>query len=173
MIKKMLVAVALLNGSLFSIGSQASDGKVNFTGNITTFGCRISNRDIKVPLGSVKPSQFSGPGSTSNMSEFYIFIGCDPGTRLSMVIDATPDSSGVPGVMAIDSTVTNPAEGVGIELRRFDGTPVIFGSSMYLDTFTGGLVGIGPGFRAYYYQTKPTVLPGIANATATFTLIYD
>lgn len=165
--------LSLLNCVLLSIVAQAADGKVNFTGNITTFSCDVSQRDIIVPLGTAKPGQFSGPGSTSNMSEFFIWIKCDPGTRLSVVFDATPDSSGTPGVIAIDPTVADPANGVGVELRHFDGTPVVIGSPIYLATFTGGLVGIGAGFRAYYHQTKATILPGVANAMAAFTLTYD
>ncbi len=146
---------------------------INLTGtnSITPVACSITNTAINVPMGNVKRNTFTGVGYQSTPVIFNILANCDARTRVNYRIDATADSSGLPGVIAIDSPSTGTAaSGVGITLTE-SGKPVALGTTIPYRISAGGLLVIQ--FSARYYQTTPKVTAGTANATATFTMTYN
>ncbi|UUT22998.1 fimbrial protein [Pseudomonas sp. T8] len=147
---------------------------LNLTGvnTIVPVACSVTNTSINVPMGNVQRSTFTGVGYEGSPVQFLIPLNCDAGTRVNFRLDATADSSGVPGVMAINSSVTgNAASGVGIKITR-NGAPVTFGTTVPVAvTANSGTYNIP--LIAQYYQTSPAVKAGQANGTATFTMTYN
>ncbi|AZD67412.1 Pilin (type 1 fimbria component protein) [Pseudomonas chlororaphis] len=148
--------------------------ELNLTGinTIVPVACSVTNTAINVPMGNVQRSTFTGVGYEGNPVQFLIPLNCDAGTRVNFRIDATSDSSGVPGVMAINSSSTgNAASGVGIKITR-NGSAVAFGTTVPVGvTANSGAYNIP--FVAQYYQTSNAVKAGQANGTATFTMTYN
>ncbi|MGH8449367.1 fimbrial protein [Pseudomonas sp.] len=139
--------------------------------SVSTVACSVTNTTINVPMGNVKRKTFTGVGYQSTPVIFNILANCDAGTRVNYRIDATADSSGLPGVIAIDSPTTGTAaSGVGIALTE-SGKPVALGTTIPYRISAGGVLVIQ--FSARYYQTTPKVTAGTANATATFTMTYN
>jgi major type 1 subunit fimbrin (pilin) len=72
-------------------------------------------------------------------------------------------------------TPTSTATGIGLQLKDGNGNPLQYNTTQYTlsayNTATGGSYTIP--LTAAYYQTAATVTPGSANATLTFTLIYQ
>lgn len=141
------------------------------TNTIVPVACSVSSRAISVPMGEVARNTFTGPGHVSTPVPFFIPLVCDAGTRVQITLDATRDSSGAPGVIALTSAGSpGVASGVGIQLTH-SGAPVSFGTAIPLLTSTGGALNIP--LVARYYQTLPAVTAGNANAQATFTMTYN
>ncbi|UUT22999.1 fimbrial protein [Pseudomonas sp. T8] len=148
--------------------------ELNLTGTNTIIpvGCSVTNTTINVPMGNVQRSTFTGVGYEGNPVQFVIPLDCGAGTRVDFRLDAPADSSGVPGVMAINSSATgNTASGVGIKIT-YNGAAVTFGATVPAGvTANSGTYNIP--FVARYYQTSPNVEAGKANGTATFTMTYN
>jgi len=134
--------------------------------------CTVNSASIQVPLGNVEKRSFSGKGSTSPVKNFFIPLNCAVGARISFKMEATPDSSAAPGVIALSSAAPgSAASGVGVQVL-YSGTPVKFGV-----TTAAGSAPVAGSFNvpfiARYYQTQPNITPGRANALATFTMTYN
>lgn len=167
--------VGSINTSYVNIGVNSS-GLVTLMdlsiGN-NTFGsstCDVRSRNINVLMGTSERHDFSGVGSMTNRKEFSIRTSCFAGTKVKFKIDATPDSSGKAGVMAIDPG-DGTASGVGIFLLH-NNAPVKFG----VETEAGTTLEHGDyyiNFAGYYYQTQRQITAGKANGTATFTVTYN
>jgi len=149
--------------------------ELNLTGTNTIIpvGCSVTNTAINVPMGNVQRSTFTGVGYEGSPVQFVIPLDCGAGTRVDFRLDATTDSSGAPGVMAINSSATgNAASGVGIKITRDGGAAVTFGETVSAGvTANSGTYNIP--FVARYYQTSSNVEAGQANGTATFTMTYN
>ncbi|NIF20384.1 fimbrial protein [Candidatus Pantoea multigeneris] len=147
---------------------------VNLTGvnTITPVACSVTQTAISVPMGDVLRSEFTGVGSVATSKAFSIPLNCDENTRVKITLDATADSSGIPGVIALNpSTSDKVASGVGVQVLR-NSTPVTLGSALQVGTVaTSGVYTIP--LAARYYQTQARVTAGQANATATFTMTYN
>lgn len=140
-------------------------------GSFTTTTCSIGSASLNVAMGDVKRSTFSGVGSTSGAKEFSIPVNCNGITPLKITWNATADSSGAKGVMALGATMGNlDAKGVGIQLLS-RGAPVTLGAATAVGDSSSGNNSIV--MEARYYQTQSTVTAGKANGTATFTLTYN
>lgn len=141
-------------------------------GQITPLACSVTNAAITVPMGNIRPNQFSGPGTGAGDRDFPVALNCDANTRVNITLEGTADSSGVPGVLALNPSSTTPvARGVGLQLSR-GGTPVTLGTPIP----TGTAAAAGPyavTLHARYYQTAATITGGQANSTATFTMTYN
>lgn len=141
-------------------------------GQITPVACSVTNPVITVPMGNVRPNQFAGPGTGAGDRDFPVALNCDANTRVNITLEGTADSSGVPGVLALNPSSTTPvARGVGLQLSR-GGTPVTLGTPIP----TGTAAAAGPyavTLHARYYQTAATITGGQANSTATFTMTYN
>lgn len=141
-------------------------------GTVRTVGCSVSNTTVNVPMGLTRNIDFSGPGSTGNDNTFDIALDCTAGTRVSMRLD--PGSAGLAdasnGVLNLNGGSGAQASGVGIQVLYND-APVQFGTAMSVGTSRGGFTDLL--LKARYYQTGSKVMPGQADATATFTMTYQ
>ncbi len=126
-----------------------------------------------VQLGKVWKNLFSSVGSTAAEQRFSIKLNCrEAKPELHSVylrMDARPDASGTPGVIAL-SPDTNAATGVGIQILDKDRQPVAYGQSTLVGMSKNGVYDVP--FHARYYQTADKVTAGVANGSATFTLEY-
>ncbi|PKH26665.1 hypothetical protein CIG19_02405 [Enterobacterales bacterium CwR94] len=171
--KKNIAALAIIT-ALFATTAQAADGTINFTGNITDDTCDVSAASSaqNVNLGTIGSDSFAaGAGTTSAATGFSVVLSSCPAshTNVAVKFDGLPDG-GNPAVLALTNTGTN-AQGVGIQLRDNDGTPL----SLFADSKP---VAINAGnatlnFSAAYVATAATVSAGDANSTANFTVVYN
>lgn len=126
-----------------------------------------------VQLGKVWKNLFSSVGSTAAEQRFDIKLNCrEAKPELNAVylrMDAKPDTSGTPGVIAL-SPDANAATGVGIQILDKDRQPVVYGQGALVGMSRDGVYTVP--FHARYYQTANQVTAGVANGTATFTLEY-
>jgi type 1 fimbria pilin len=139
---------------------------------VTTTACSVTNTAIKVPMGDVLKTAFSGQGSTTPEKNFGINLDCDAATRVNLTLDDPTGKSTLPGVLPLTTIEKETtAGGVGIQVLYND-APVKFGSMFTIATTnTKGAMTIP--LKARYYQTAGTVTAGKANSMATFTLTYQ
>lgn len=142
------------------------------SGTVIVSACRVLQTNLNVPMGRLPVREFSGVGSAPDNKEYEIPLDCDANIRVSMTLDATADSSGAPGVMAIDSSSPgNSASGVGIQLL-YNNLPITFNSPITIGTVPSA----GPyniPMIARYYQTSADISAGQANGVATLTMTYN
>lgn len=161
--------------SMYSSDFPADALKVVVSGNATSIvtpSCTAAPTPT-VQLGKVWKNLFSSVGSTAAEQSFDIKLNCrEAKPELNAVylrMDAKPDTSGAPGVIAL-SFDANAATGVGIQLLDKDRQPVTYGESALVGMSKDGVYSVP--FHARYYQTASQVTAGVANGTATFTLEY-
>lgn len=173
--KNKLVITALATG-LISSAAFADDGKINFTGAITDDACTVVNpvaNPLEVQLGTVSRTAFSGAGDTAAPTKFTIKLSNCPasldGKTSQVKFDGTA-ADGDTNVLALTQE-TGVAEGVGVQITDKNNivVPLFTASSAYpLQTGDNNL-----DFTARYYATSSTINAGPANATATFSIIYN
>lgn len=151
---------------------QTPEPRVNAASfNVTTLACTVTNTAISVPMGTVEKHSFSGVGTwpgDSNTKSFNIPLSCDLGTKVNLQIDGSPQNA-TNGVLNLNSG-TSSASGVGIQLLYND-QPLAIGTSFLTGTTTtSGSYNIS--LKSRYYQTSNNITTGIANSSATFTLVY-
>ncbi|MCM7773445.1 type 1 fimbrial protein [Enterobacter asburiae] len=139
---------------------------------VTTTACSVTNAAVKVPLGNVLSTAFTGAGSTAAEKNFTIDLNCDASTRVNLTLEGAQDSSGTAGVLALTQATTGAtASGVGVQVL-YNNSPVTFGSMFNVGTAaTKGAYAIP--LTARYYQTTEKVTGGQANSLATFTVTYQ
>ncbi|MEB7538542.1 fimbrial protein [Pantoea anthophila] len=140
--------------------------------NVTTIACTVSNTVISVPMGTVEKRAFSGVGTwpgDANTRSFTIPLNCNAGTRVNVQIDGSAQNASQ-GVLNLTGG-TGSASGVGIQLL-YNSNPLPLGSAINTGTASSeGAYSIP--LQARYYQTSSNIVPGAANASATFTLTYQ
>ena len=161
--------------SMYSSDFPQEALKVEVSGRATTIitpSC-TPPKLTTVQLGKVWKNLFSSVGSTAAEQRFNIKLTCrEAKPELHSVylrMDANPDASGAPGVIAL-SRDANAATGVGIQILDKDRQPVAYGQSALVGVSKNGVYDVP--FYARYYQTASQVTAGVANGTATFTLEY-
>lgn len=180
--------------------------RVQFHGQLTISAQTCTTPDVNVNLGSYDTRDyFTGQGVTTpwidasitmtNCPTFYGFYNAansilmfDYTTGTGLLTNSTNNSIGVRltpatsvidatnGIMAIDSTVSGAASGVGIQLGwgLSSQTPTLFNFSTE-QTMTlpkDGSTTLRVPLSARYIQTATTVSPGKANGKVTFTINY-
>jgi len=164
-----------LYATMYSSHAPQKALKVSVSGrsiSIITPSC-IAAPTPPVQLGKVWKNLFSAVGSTAAERRFDIKLNCreakpEP-NAVYLRMDAKPDASGMPGVLAL-SPDANAATGVGIQILDKDRQPVTYGQSALVGASKDGVYTVP--FHARYYQTASQVTAGVANGTATFTLEY-
>jgi type 1 fimbria pilin len=123
-------------------------------------------------MDKVSTKDFTGVGATASPKTVTIPLNCNAGTKVSVTLDGTRHSSGIAGVLALDSSgSTSVATGLGLQLL-YNNTAVTLGSATSVGaTTSNGTYNVG--LTARYYQTAATVTAGQANSTATFTMTYN
>jgi type 1 fimbria pilin len=158
---------------LMDNGSWRPASALNMTSfTVTTTACSVTNDAIKVPMGNVLKTDFSGQGSATAEKSFSINLDCDAATRVNLTLDDPTGKSTLPGVLPLTTaTKGTTAGGVGIQVL-YNSAPVTFGSMFNIATTTAKGAMTIP-LKARYYQTAGTVTAGKANSMATFTLTYQ
>ncbi|MBS3045957.1 fimbrial protein [Enterobacter mori] len=163
------IACAISTTSVF-----ASDGTVNFTGEIIDSACTIdigANNTMTVDMGKVAKKAFTGKDSTASATKFVLKMTDCPTTVTSASVKF--DGTGYAGddsVLALTAD-TGVATGVAVELTD--------SAQKVLPLFTASTsVTLAEGdnempFYARYKQMAADVTPGPANATAQFTVNYN
>lgn len=169
--------------ALFSLSSMAgisqiahaSDGTINFTGEVLDAACTVdvgATSALAVDLGKVQKSAFTGDGSTADATKFTLKLSACPETitKATVKFDGTA-YSGDNTVLALTSG-TGVATGVGIQLMDATNTVV----PLFTDSSAYTLVKDDENdldFYARYIQKGADVVAGKANATASFTIAYQ
>ncbi|MFO6296575.1 fimbrial protein [Rahnella selenatireducens] len=175
--KKGLMAVTIMSVlAAASVNATASDGTISFTGSVTDTACAMdigATNELTVAMGSVAKTAFTGVGSTASATEFDIKVKDCPATAKTATVkfDGTT-YSGDNAVLALDTPETGTAAtGVGIQIKDSAQkvVPLFTASSSY--TLAEGANTLP--FVASYIQKEATVVSGVANATAQFTLNYN
>lgn len=146
---------------------------ISFSGNIIirTEACSVSSPTINVPLGTHSGTDFAGIGSTVGETAFNVDLNCDATAKVNMRIDGNQDSSGAAGVLALDES-SSRASGIGVQVLKGDRGLIDIGSAwLVTESAPAGPYSIP--MLARYYKTADSVRAGAANATATFTMIYQ
>ncbi|SCC67455.1 fimbrial protein [Kosakonia oryziphila] len=140
--------------------------------NVSRIACTVGNTAISVPMGAVEKRAFSGPGTwpgDASTRSFTIPLNCNAGTRVSLRIDGSAQNA-TRGVLNLAGGAGS-ASGVGIQLL-YNNAPL----PLQTVISTGSAASAGAynvPLQARYYQTGSDITPGVANASATFTLVYQ
>lgn len=128
-----------------------------------------SQRNQTVLMPSTSYTVFGAVGSTGPSKDFSISIKCEEDdSPVYVSFEATTGSTG-DGILSIDSSVTDAAQGVAIEiLNKDDMTPLVFSTEVKYHTQKEKLITIP--FVARYKKIASTVTSGQANAAITFTV---
>lgn len=155
----------------YGLGSNA-DSSVSYAGNIIYKSVSCSTGiTVPVRLGRIPASDFRGVGSTSAQTLFTVPVTCDTPVNVSMSMSSPVYASKPAGVIGL-TPATGNAGGVGIQML-YNNLPVVFDSYFPVGAIASAGATLNVPFTARYYQSAATVTPGIANATATFTLAYQ
>ncbi|CAA0356371.1 MULTISPECIES: fimbrial protein [Klebsiella] len=181
------VAVGLL--AMAAGSAWASDGTIEFTGEITTSTCEFANGDtVNVELGHYSYAQFKSVGDKSPTTQFTIPLTNCPtqpwkhangNTNRMFQIWLETRSTGTTGdnndLVAVTGSGT-PATGVGIRIdRASDGTQLALNklndTPVYFD-MTGEQTDVN--LQAYYVSTveSSAITAGEANASVDVTIDY-
>ncbi|MRS88949.1 fimbrial protein [Enterobacteriaceae bacterium RIT714] len=173
--KKTFIATAIAAVSVLSSASVlASDGTINFTGEVLDSACTVdigANNTMEVSMGSVAKSAFTGKGSTASATKFNLKLTKCPTTVTSATVkfDGTA-YAGDDSVLAL-TTETGVATGVGIQLSDSSNKVVtLFTPSSSMTLAEGDNV---LPFVARYIQQAAAVTAGPANSVAQFTVNYN
>lgn len=173
--KKNIIAAAITAVSIMAASSAfAADGQVNFVGKIIDTGCEVVNTPttpLIVTLGDVYNTAFVSPGDTAAATGFTLKLKSCPisVTSAKVKFDGAADN-GNNRILKLTQDA-GVAVGVGIQLSDIsnDVLPLYTASAAY--PIVAGDNDLN--FVARYVATSTPVSTGVANAVATFTIIYN
>ncbi|OTA21182.1 fimbrial adhesin protein precursor [Xenorhabdus beddingii] len=129
--------------------------------------CSLQEKNIRIPMGKIGSSQFSGVNSTAGERHFEIDLACNTHVPIELVLNPI-----IPGkaddVLGLDQD-SHSADGIGLQVLYQD-QPVIFNSSVKPGSSMNGIYSVP--FKARYIQTAAHITAGKANATATLNIVY-
>lgn len=171
---KNVVAIGGIALLLIS-AAHAHDGRVYVSGVITDNTCTLSpdSENITVAMGDVANRQFEHVGEGSAWQGFAIDLqNC--GSTASGVTVSFSGTANVhnPGLLAL-IPLENEASGVGVALYDKDKKPILLGDESSIQPLSSGQHEAHLQFYARYIADGGTVVPGTANASATFLLSYE
>jgi len=155
--------------------AQAADGNIEFTGAIVSNSCKVtgtgsSDSNFGVTLGKVHTNALKNSGVTAAPTPFTIKLSdCVSVTSASVTFDGTLDSNNK-SLLKL-SPVTDAATFVGIGIYESNSSTLIpLLNKSATKTLINGAANLE--FVAKYVATG-TATPGVANASATFTVNYN
>lgn len=174
--------------------AHASDGTIQFTGEVTTSTCKVDAADANqtVALPKASTSQLSSPGAVTGRVGFSMRVtGCTldaagpgpvaPVQRVSVAFEPGPNVNTVTGrLKPIAGTAAAPAaSGVEIALLNDQQEHIFIGASpttsksqfVPIDTATTGEATLN--FSAEYVASSATVTSGTMNSAVTYSLVYQ
>lgn len=175
--KKLIISLAVI--SAINTGAAfASDGVINFTGEIVDTSCQVdtSSKDMTVNLGKVNKSSFNQAGDEESATKFTIKLtGCpttQTGTNQASIKFEGESISGDDTILALNNAA-GAATGVGVEIKDWTDTPVSMRTAptAFLPMDASGAISLN--YTAYYRATADSVTSGAANAATSFTVVYN
>ncbi|HEY2451828.1 MAG TPA: fimbrial protein [Scandinavium sp.] len=148
---------------------------LSVSATINTASCTVTeaSKSLSVPLGNIQAHSIPSVGSVADSHNFSIDMTCNAGVGVSVKINANEDSNiSGQGVIALTAATDGnaTASGVGVQLL-YNNSPIPLNQNLAVGQADLGAFKIP--LIARYYRTRNTVTPGVANATATYTLTYN
>ncbi|MEP8888262.1 fimbrial protein [Enterobacter roggenkampii] len=147
---------------------------VNLTSSsVTQVLCSVKTNALLFPIGDVQASEFTQKGATSSETASQnLDLDCDENANINVTLSGTqnPDSTDSSVLALSQQGQQGVAEGVGVQLFYND-KALKLNELLNLKKSVGGPERFT--LTARYIQTKDTVSPGKANATATLNLTYQ
>ncbi|ENA0610254.1 fimbrial protein [Enterobacter bugandensis] len=174
--KSMIVAAFAATSILAWSNAFASAGTVNFTGEIMDAACTVdvASQNQTVALGKYNKSEFTALGNKTAAKKFDIVLKNCPNTVTSAKVrfDGKPDATDS-NLLAIDSSVSGAATGVGINLMTADKADLpLHGGNSYSYSLSSTQDNT-LNFYAQYKSTAASVTAGPANSVANFSVVYN
>lgn len=142
---------------------------------VTALACSLQTPNLIFPLGDVPVSNFgtavgtipSGAQNTQNLG-----LSCDAGANINITLNGVqnPDVSTTSVLALTGQGNAGVAKGVGVQFL-YNGSPLILNNRIVLKQSAGGQETFP--IIARYYQTRSSVTPGNANASATLDITYQ
>jgi len=173
-INKLMTGAALILTGLSTSAMAATDGKVNFEGNVVDTPCVVASKSVNqtVTLNNVKSSSFTAVGNTSAPVGFTISLEqCTPGTIKTATAAFSGLADAKDNTLVSVGTASGSATGIGIEiLDAAKGTTVAMNGAGTDFGLINGNTDLN--FQARYKSTNATVGVGPANGSADFAITY-
>lgn len=172
--KKIFVLTSTILGLPLANTAMAADGTIQFTGNIVDTACVVNteSKNQTVNLGNVATTAFSASGASAAPTRFTIKLTDCPSsiTNASVRFDGTADANNSQ-ILALNSGQT--ATNVGVAIYESNNTTLIpLTADSQQVTLTPDTTNELT-YIAKYYATAYPVTAGTANATTSFTIIYN
>ncbi|QIB19484.1 type 1 fimbrial protein [Escherichia coli] len=154
--------------------ASAQDGQLSFTGEITDQVCTVKQPDNQIiNLGKISSKAFNGAGDTAGSTSFSIQLTDCPDSVKSVNVkfDGNPDN-GNPEIIALTKDKKS-ASGVGVQITDKYSKVVSLGVPTRNFNIEPGSTINNLDFFASYIANGQDVKPGLANATASFTITYN
>lgn len=172
--KNTLLAMALASASSYL---YASDGTINFTGEVLETACSVnfgSDNKLNVTLGKISKNSFASAGETSAATKFTIKLKSCPESLKSATVKFDGKVDPVNNSYLALTGGDNVAEGIAVAL--YDSSqnllPMMTSSDNY--TLTADSENSLDFYARYILTSDPlSVKAGSANATSTFSIIYN
>lgn len=172
--KNTLILTSIILGFQLVNTANAADGTIQFTGNILDTACTVNteSQNQTVNLGNVSTSAFPSAGATAAPARFTIKLSDCPSSvaNASVRFDGSPDTTNS-HILALDSGQT--AKNVGIAIYEQNSSTLI---PLATDSQKVALTADTTNELTYiakFYATAYPVTAGTANATTSFTIIYN
>ncbi|KAA0509211.1 fimbrial protein [Enterobacter vonholyi] len=146
---------------------------IKFHGEVFAATCDIKGiADQTVTLGDVSTIDLAEAGDVSRAIPFSITVTCPENGPKKAVVTFSGTAASDPSLLELDS-VTGAATGVAVRINQGDTT-----TELKLNNPSAAIALIGGdnllSFNAQYQAlvSRPQITPGVANATAQFTVTY-
>ena len=179
--RKSIFAVTLASVLISGMNmAYASDGIINFTGEIKDASCTIgdgSGGALSIYLGTPGVDSFKSVGDTSGAARFNISLSNCPQSQQNIQIAFEGIQDENTGEILKINPGNGSAEGVGIRIEEADGTQVVLNTtdrnSLKEHELDPTSKSVKVNYVAKYEATVVPVTPGLANATASFSIMYN
>lgn len=186
-------AVAVTSGTISSVApvqywvkpadggttyQQASPVSGTATGSVAAYSCTIAQKDLTKQLDDISVLDLNAVGATAAPMLFQLSLNCPTGnTKVAITMTDSTDATNRSDTLKLAASST--AKGVGIQLLKGDGSPILLGpdsadagntNQWVAGTATGG--GFLIPLQARYIRTG-TLTGGTVKAIATYTMSYQ
>ncbi|MCS3601730.1 major type 1 subunit fimbrin (pilin) [Buttiauxella sp. BIGb0471] len=173
--KNLIAVVVAAISAVSASNAMATAGTVNFTGTILDAACTVdvASQNQTVPLGSYNKSEFTAQGAVTAAKQFSIVLKNCPAalTQAHVRFDGQPDLTDST-LLAIDN-VSGSATGVAINLMSADKLQLPMHGENGYSYALSSTVDNTLDFYAQYKSTALAVTAGPANASTTFSVVYN
>lgn len=176
-------AMAISTVALASQSAFASDGTINFAGELTTQTCSINgtaadgNRNVSVNLPAASQSNLSTVGATSSETSFQIALtSCTPTSgTVRTRFESGPNVDAASGELL--TTGAGSSAGLRIQLLNQDRTPIVVGAADLTQNSAQGSIASGAAtlnYIARYHRISATPLAvGAVTSSVTYSMAYN